>query len=92
MGLEWSERKRVSNIQKHGVDFADLGALFEGYTLTLEDDRFDYEEQRYVTMGLLEGRVLVVAHTEDDEGLIRIISARKAAKHEEETYFSNLSH
>jgi uncharacterized DUF497 family protein len=91
--LEWSEAKRVSNIKKHGIDFADLGALFEDYTLTMEDDRFNYEEQRFVTMGLLEGRVVLVAHTEDKGGgRVRIISARKAAKYEEEAYFSSLPH
>ena len=53
------------------------------------DDRLDYGEERFVTFGILEGRVVVVVHTENDNSL-RIISIRRATKYEEKTYFSEL--
>ena len=89
MEFEWDENKRLSNLQKHGVDFVDIPNLFNGDTITFEDTRFDYGEQRLITFGLLLGRVLVVVHTEHRDR-IRIISARKATKHEERLYFQSL--
>jgi len=89
MNFEWDDAKRLSNIKKHGIDFIDAPAVFDGYTLTIEDDRYDYGEKRFVTFGILEGRVVVVVHTEN-EALIRIISIRKATKNEEKAYFSQI--
>jgi hypothetical protein len=89
MKFEWDNQKRQSNAQKHGVDFVDIPKLFAGYVLTMLDQRFDYGEERFVTLGLLRGRVVVVAHTERKNS-IRIISARKATKYEEKIYFSQI--
>jgi len=85
----WDETKRQANIEKHGIDFADVPPMFDGDVFTIEDLRFDYGEARYITFGLLQYRVIVVAHTEDDN-VIRIISARKATKHEEKNYFEEI--
>lgn len=52
MRVTWDEAKRTENLRKHGLDFMDAEDLFEGYTVTLEDDRFDYGEQRFVTFGV----------------------------------------
>ena len=60
--------------------------MFAGQTITILDDRFDYGEPRFITVGLLQGRVVVIAHTETD-AVVRIISVRKATKHEEISYF-----
>ena len=90
MRFEWDEKKRLSNIRKHGIDFADVPAIFELDTVTVIDDRFDYGETRYQTLGLLKARVIMVVHTES-ETVIRIISARKATKYEGETYFKEIS-
>jgi uncharacterized DUF497 family protein len=60
-----------------------------GATFTYEDDRFDYSEQRFVTLGVLEGVVVSIVHTETPRQ-IRIISFRKATKHEQEIFFKNL--
>ncbi|MCC6297735.1 MAG: BrnT family toxin [Anaerolineales bacterium] len=90
MRFEWDEKKRLTNIRKHGIDFADVPAIFELDTITVIDDRFEYDETRYQTLGLLKARVIMVVHTES-EIVIRIISARKANKYEEETYFSEIS-
>ena len=86
MQYEWDEAKRQSNIQKHGIDFLGIERVFAGQTITILDDRIDYGEPRFVTVGLLQGHVVVIAHTETDE-VIRIISVRKATKHEEISYF-----
>lgn len=90
MQFEWDENKRLINIRKHGIDFADVPSIFEQDTVTVIDDRFEYDETRYQTLGLLKARVIMVVHTES-ETVIRIISARKANKYEEETYFNEIS-
>jgi uncharacterized protein len=85
----WSERKRRQNLDRHGFDFVDAPAVFEGLTFTFEDDRFDYLEQRYVTLGLLAGIVVSIVHTEAPHE-IRIISFRKATIREQEIYFAQI--
>ena len=56
----------------------------------LEDDRFAYDEQRFITLGLLRGQVVVIAHTERDDE-VRVISMRKGTKREQTFYFRNLT-
>jgi uncharacterized protein len=63
--------------------------VFENDTFTFEDNRMVYNEQRFVTMGLLNGDVVVVVHTEK-ENEIRVISLRKAVKNEQKLYFNNI--
>ena len=89
MDFEWATTKRKSNIKKHGIDFSNASTIFDGYTLTVEDDRYDYGEERFITFGILEGRVVVVVHTENGNS-IRIISIRRATKYEEKIYFSEI--
>lgn len=90
MQVEWDEAKREENLRKHGIDFVGVEALFEGVTATIEDDRLDYGEQRFVTFGVMDGRVVAVVHTEQSD-TIRIISIRKATKREEQSYYSTIS-
>ena len=85
--FEWDEAKRLSNLRRHGIDFAAVGEVFEIAPVTILDDRYDYGEERYLTLGLLKGRVVAIVHTESDDNVIRIISARKAERHEEIKYF-----
>ena len=75
MRFDWDEAKRWANVHKHGIDFADLATVFDGDTVTIEDERLNYGERRYVTFGLLDGRVVAVTHTEEED-VIRLISAR----------------
>lgn len=89
MTYEWDEAKRRENVRRHGIDFAEFDQLFGGLTATIEDDRQAYGEQRFITLGLLRGRVVVVVHTERGDR-IRIISVRKATKNEERFYFSEI--
>ena len=89
MSFEWDDTKRESNIKKHGIDFINAPMIFDSYTLTIEDDRYDYGEEHFITFGILEGRLVVVVHTENDDS-IRIISIRRATKYEGKAYFSQI--
>ncbi len=83
-------KKRAVNLKKHGYDFKDAAKVIEGSaTVTFEDRRFEYGEQRFITLGLLRGDVVVIATAETDEE-IRVISMRKAERHEEEIYYANV--
>jgi uncharacterized DUF497 family protein len=89
MKFEWDENKRLANIRKHSFDFTDVSTVFDSDTVTVEDDRYNYGEQRFITFGLFQGRVIAVVHTENDD-LVRIISARKATKYEQQIYFEQV--
>ncbi len=89
MKFEWDENKRLINLQSRAIDFADVWRIFENETHTIVDDRFDYGEIRYLSLGLLFGEVVAVSHTETDE-VTRIISVRKAEKYEQEKYFREI--
>ena len=89
MRFEWDENKRLANIRKHGFDFADVSSIFDSDTVTVEDDRYNYGEQRFMTLALLQGRIIAVVHTENDD-LVRIISVRKASKYEQQIYFEQI--
>jgi uncharacterized DUF497 family protein len=88
--FRWNDQKRDSNLDKHGLDFVDAPEVFAGLTLTVKDERFEYGEHRFKTLGMLKDIVVVVAHTETDEE-IRIISMRKATRNEKEKYFQSLA-
>jgi uncharacterized DUF497 family protein len=90
MKFEWDEAKQQANLGKHRLDFADVETVFAGAIFTFEDDRFEYSEDRYITLGLLRGTVVVIAHTER-EGVIRVISMRKATKNEQRVYFEGFA-
>ena len=86
----YDAKKRAANLKKHGYDFNDAPQVIEGAaTVTFEDRRFDYDEQRFITLGVLRGSVVVIATAETDEE-IRVISMRRAERHEEKIYHSNL--
>ena len=89
MRFTWSEAKRKSNLKNHGLDFRDASRVFEGLTFTFEDDRFDYGEQRFVTLGLLDGTPVSIVHTETADN-IHIISFRKATRNEQIIFFENI--
>ncbi len=87
MDFEWDERKRLSNLERHGLDFFEAHHMFEGPILTALDARQDYGEDRWIGVGISNGRVLVVAFTERNEGrTVRIISLRKALSHERKAF------
>lgn len=82
MRFTWDERKRKSNLRDHGFDFRDAPDVFEGLTYTFEDSRFDYNEQRLVTLGFVGGVAVSIVHTETSR-VIRVISFRRATEREE---------
>ncbi|KPV52751.1 hypothetical protein SE17_13635 [Kouleothrix aurantiaca] len=86
MDYEWDQNKAISNLQKHGVRFADAVAVFsDEFALTMADDFAD--EQRFVTLGAdAFGTLLVVVYTWRAEDRIRLISARKANRQERLQY------
>lgn len=86
MRFEWDDEKNKSNILKHGFDFADAWEIFEAPLLVGLDDREDYGEDRWIGVGLLRGRIIVVVFTERDADTIRLISLRKASRHERTKY------
>src|SRR6267154_6750799 len=81
MQYEWDEEKRRANLKSHGLDFVDAPKVFSGPTFTFEDDRFAYQEQRFVSLGLLMGIPVALVHTESPVA-IRLISFRRATTHE----------
>ena len=90
MRFEWDENKRVTNLEKHGLDFLDTPKIFEDPVVTIRDNRFDYHEDRFFTLGMLFGRIVALSHTERNEG-IRVISLRKANKNEQERYITEIA-
>jgi hypothetical protein len=86
MEYEWDSKKAVSNQRKHGIDFADAVSVFaDDFAITVMDEHPD--EERFFTIGVdALGRVLVVVYTWRSDECIRIISARKATRHEREQY------
>ena len=89
MRFSWDEKKRRLNLKEHGFDFVDAPRVFEGPTSTFEDDRFAYDEERFVTLGLLGGIAVSIVHTESPSR-IHVISFRKATRNEEKILFKNL--
>lgn len=89
MRFEWDEKKRLENIRKRGLDFSDAWKIFQHPMLTKLDVRKDYGEDRWVGIGLLDARIVAVVFTEREdpgEGIVRIISLRKAQTHERIQY------
>jgi uncharacterized DUF497 family protein len=83
-------KKQAANLKKHGYDFKDARQVIESNrAVTFEDRRFDYDEQRFITMGVLRGKVVVIATAETDEE-IRVIYLRRAEANEEKIYYGKL--
>jgi uncharacterized DUF497 family protein len=89
MDFEWDDAKAAANLAKHGVDFADaIGALADPNRIEDIDDSLTYGEERTRTIGMTRGNILFVVTTMRDEDLCRIISARRATRHEQDRYFA----
>jgi uncharacterized DUF497 family protein len=84
--FEWDEDKNQENIRKHGFDFGDAREIFEAPLVIDLDLRTDYGEDRWSVIGLLGSRTVVVTFTLRSAQTIRIISLRKASKHERKTF------
>ncbi len=89
MEYVWDEIKNQMNVEKHGLNFHDEYIVFEGQTVTFIDDRYDYQEIRYVTLGELAGRCVLIVYTPRGTS-IRIISMRKANVREKKIFKKRL--
>ena len=85
MAISFDPAKRLGNLAKHGIDLAECEGIFDHDVLTREDA--DSEgEVRLVSIGLLNGKVVVLVWT-DRESTLHLISCREAERHEQEAYF-----
>ena len=85
--FEWDAPKSTANLRKHGVSFEEAATVFgDPLALTFADPDHSVREARFITLGQShQDLLMVVAHVE--RGMtIRIISARKATKHERTIY------
>ena len=87
--FEWDEQKAEANLAKHGVSFPDAAHIFEDLArLEWLDDRDYRGEERFVTIGLVAGREVVVVYTMRGDNR-RLIMARRATRRERESYYGN---
>ena len=85
MEFEFDPAKRNATLQIRGLDMARAPNVFAGATLTVEDNRKDYGEPRYITIGFLANRMVILAWTQRGK-VRRIISMRKANEREQAVY------
>ena len=85
MVVEFDAAKRDATLEVRGLDMARAGTVFTGATLTVEDDRQDYGEDRVITIGFLDERMVILVWTPRN-GARRIISMRKANEREQALY------
>lgn len=93
MNFVWDQRKNRGNIAKHGLDFEDAIRIFEGPTLEIVDDRFEYGEVRVYAIGLVQGIEITVIYTDVSEGTSEtsrpIISAWRSTQNERKVYWES---
>jgi len=90
--FEWDDAKDFSNQQKHGLSFQEARRLFESGVDYLEifDAVHSESEDRFIAIGPIDDRLVVVVYTEPDEGVVRIIGARLAGKRERDLFRSRM--
>ncbi|MGO9326347.1 MAG: BrnT family toxin [Terracidiphilus sp.] len=88
--FEWDQAKAKSNLEKHGVSFLAAAAIFQNERLERVDDREDYGEVRWIALGRVDIEVYRVIYTWRAENLVRIVSAQRASKDEEEIYYREI--
>jgi len=84
--FEWDPRKNRANLQKHGIDFTDVPAIFGNFYVEGPDERFDYGEPRMIAYGQLGPHVVAVVFCWRRDRR-RLISARKATRSESNFYW-----
>ena len=94
MEFEWDKKKNYANKKKHGISFETVSFVFDDlFLLSVPDDRYSYDEERWRSLGVIQEIIIYVAHTvregKHGEEIIRIISARAATPSEARQYYSN---
>jgi uncharacterized protein len=86
--FKWDPRKGATNFKKHGIDFHEAATVLSDTLSTTfpDEDHSDPADKRFITVGMSKRqRVLVIVHT-DEQDAVRIISARRATRHERKFY------
>jgi uncharacterized DUF497 family protein len=87
---EWDAAKAAENRRRHGIDFADaIAAIEDPNRLEEIDTRFEYGEERIRVIGRTVGNILFVVTTQRGDRTYRIISARRATRHEQDRYYTD---
>ena len=89
MDIEFDPAKRLATLADRGLDMADAAEVFADAVLTVSDTRLDYGEDRFMTVGYLKGRMVIVIWTMRGTSR-RIISLRKANEREQDAYRPSL--
>jgi len=85
--FEWDDAKAAANFANHGVSFERARLVFaDPFAFGRIDDRVDYGEDRFTLVGMVEGTLIFVVYTERGDR-VRIITARRATRHEQNDYF-----
>lgn len=86
--FEWDEPKNEVNYHKHGVDFPTATEVFQDFFAveTMDERTTFHGEERYLITGMSGGSLLTVVYTQRGDA-IRLISARRASKHERNDYY-----
>ena len=93
MRIEFDPRKRARTMAERALDFRDAVRVFAGTGITYEDARRNYGEPRFITVGPLDGRVVVIGWTlrwSAGEPVRRVFSMRKANEREIAAYLDQL--
>jgi uncharacterized protein len=85
MLFEWSEQKRLENLSKHGIDFLDAKEIWQGEVLEVLSAQQEHGEQWHLAYDVLDGRIIAVVFTWRGDAR-RLISARRARRHERQDY------
>lgn len=88
--FEWDQAKAKNNLEKHGVSFITAAAIFENERTEIIDDRLDYGEVRWISLGRVGIDVYRVVFTLRGSKRVRIISAQKANRDEKEIYYREI--
>lgn len=89
MEVSFDPDKRARTLAARDLDLADAGRVFDGTVLTIEDDRFDYGEQRFQTLGMLDDRIVMVVWTQRS-AVRHIITMWKANDREQQSYHAQV--
>lgn len=90
MEVSFDKAKREAVLKEHGVDLADAGKLLDGLCFEMPDDRFDYGEERWVSIGELDGEVVVCIWADWGDDQVRAITMWKAKPNEKRRYYEFL--
>lgn len=86
MNFEYDEVKRLETYKKHGIDILYAALIFENPVLTKRDDRKDYKEERFISLGVIDDEAYIVVHTSRN-GINRLITAWKGGKRDTKKYW-----